>query len=251
MTTNLKVMKYCKFHFSEKKICKFGRKCKFVHDRNILIPCAHFLEGEKECAHGADCWYLHVVTEESIENLKDDQMKFQTAMKKQMSKLHSENLEMKKSLDECGNHQRMLQEEITMKSNEIKKLQQSFDSLLNTTNGKEEDGPNSSEEVSQEVSEEVFEVGQWVKIVEPNELISAFSSHTTNRPWVEGVVRNVNEDGTYDIQTDAYSFWEVPSRKVKTLESKLMEERLKSINRYMRLTKEDYWNELMKKRMKK
>ena len=192
-----------------------------------------------------------MITEEIIENLKDDQMKFQTSMKQQMSKLQSENLEMKKLLDECGNYQRMLREEITMKSDEIKRLQQSFDSVLNTTNGKEKDGSNSSEEVSQEVSEEVFEVGQWVKIVEPNELISAFSSHTTNRPWVEGVVRNVNEDGTYDIQTDAYSFWEVPSRKVKTLESKLMEERLKSINRYMCLTKEDYWNELMKKRMRK
>ena len=97
----------------------------------------------------------------------------------------------------------------------------------------------------------MFEVGQWVKIVEPDELISAFSSRTTNWPWVEGVVRNVNDDGTYDIQTNGFSFWEVPSRKVKTLESKLMEERLKLINRYMRMTKEDYWNELMKKRMRK
>ena len=218
-----------------------------MHDSNILIPCAHFLEGEKECAHGADSWYLHVITEESIENLKDDQMKFQTSMKQQMSKLQSENLEMKKLLDECGNYQRMLREEITMKSDEIKRLQQSFDSVLNTTHGKEKDGSNNSEEVSQEV----FEVGKWVKIVEPDELISAFSSHTTNLPWVEGVVRNVNDDGTYDIQTNGSSFWEVPSRKVKTLESKLMEERLKFINRYMRMTKEDYWNELMKKRMRK
>ena len=64
-----RVMKYCKYHFSKGKTCKFGRKCKFVHDESILIPCEHFMNKEKQCTKGEECWYLHIITEKEFKDL--------------------------------------------------------------------------------------------------------------------------------------------------------------------------------------
>mmetsp|Transcript_29604 Transcript_29604/g.38274 ORF Transcript_29604/g.38274 Transcript_29604/m.38274 type:complete len:87 (+) Transcript_29604:200-460(+) len=63
------IMKYCKYHFSEGKTCKFGSKCKFVLDKNILIPCEHYMNKENQCTKGKECWYFHAITEGKFEAL--------------------------------------------------------------------------------------------------------------------------------------------------------------------------------------
>ena len=96
-------MKYCKFHFSKGKKCKFENKCKFIHDKNILIPCEHFMNKERNCTKGKECWYLHLVTEEDISKCV---VEMKNEFNQKISSLICENLELRQRIDVCESNQK-------------------------------------------------------------------------------------------------------------------------------------------------
>ena len=220
--------------FREKK-CSFGRKCKYVHDRNILIACSHFLDREEGCAHGEDCWYVHPITQEMDTKRCEDLSAFKSSINNKMEELQNENMEMRRRLDECEEKQKILQTEIDKKSVEIEKIQ-----LFVNQNSRhialKDEGKGS----------EIFEVGQLIKIVEPGELCSRFS----DRAWEDGVVRKINDERNYDIQAWGYTFWNVSPCKVAALESQDREDILEILNKYSKnpRTIEEYRKDLMRKK---
>ena len=60
------------------------------------------------------------------------------------------------------------------------------------------------------------------------ELIEIYHNKFSKPDWSVGLIRNIRIEGSYDIQTLSYTFWNVPKKKVRYLGKEKLEERLKA-----------------------
>mmetsp|Transcript_17101 Transcript_17101/g.22594 ORF Transcript_17101/g.22594 Transcript_17101/m.22594 type:complete len:251 (+) Transcript_17101:109-861(+) len=211
------IMKYCKFHFSKEKKCKFGNRCKFVHDKNILIPCAHFMNKEKQCTQGEGCWYLHLVSETEVAALSKCILEMECEFSREISAIMNENLELRQKIEEYESIQKSYQGMIENRLDFIEKNMHNDKQIES-----EPEIPNSEEKIeldnTDEIGEEIsFQVGEMVEI---------YHDKFQEPQWSEGLIRNRNSEGCYDIQTLFYTFWNFPEEKIRHLENEKLEQNL-------------------------
>ena len=213
-------LKYCKFQFSEGKTCSFGKKCRFVHDKNILIPCPYFMDKEKKCSHGEGCWYLHLSTETDNDALLKRIVEMENEFNEKFSNLTNENLELRQRIEELESEQKSNQSSnenrITLIENKLSDKQSKR--KLEMPNFHEEKAEVAMEE-NVALEETPFQVG---------ELIEIYHNKFSKPDWSVGLIRNIRSEGSYDIQTLSYTFWNVPKKKVRYLGKEKLEERLKA-----------------------
>ena len=213
MEKSANIMKYCKFHFSERKKCKFGKKCKFIHDKNVVLACPYFMNKENKCAHGEECWYFHLFTKADIDSLVDQ---MEVLFHEKFSSLRNENLELRKKIEECEKNcdevvgrNTGLVDQLSSIQNESVELQRRIkecESKLEMGFSVEKDTDTS------------FQVGEMVEI---------YHEQFAEPEWTEGMIRNRDSEG-YVIQTLFRTFWNVPQKKIRHLGNEKVEEICKS-----------------------
>ena len=88
-----KVLKLCSFHMKGK--CRFGSRCKYIHDKRIHLPCPY-----QDCKFGKSCWYKHD-TETTLE-------KVVTEIEKIWHEIARVELDLRKCI-KCHEHEEQIQ----------------------------------------------------------------------------------------------------------------------------------------------